>query len=226
MRSNSSAAERCWRRRPSRRRQRERHELARAELQPIRRLHLERQIGDAGRDHLARAQRRCQRTRHAAIIAAGDTAKSPKCNGVLARRKPPLDRFARFSRRGFRVAEPTVASFPGSWPTSGRLVLSGPDGAEHRLDAGHRLPGHVHAGRLRAGRDRPDPREERRPHDGHELPRLRDRHARLLGARVRAADGRGRGAVDVRRRRDAVAASSSSTSPARSSGCSGRRASS
>ena len=68
----------------------------------------------------------------------------------------------------------------------------------------------------------PDAREERRPHDGDELPRLRDRHPRLLGARLRPADGRRRGAGDVRQRRDAVAASSRSTSPARTSGCSGR----
>ena len=53
-------------------------------------------------------------------------------------------------------------------------------------------------------RDRPDAREERRPHDGDELPRLFDRHPRLLGARLRPADG-GRGSArDVRRRRHAV----------------------
>ena len=38
-----------------------------------------------------------------------------------------------------------------------------------RLDAGRRLPGHVHAGRLRAGRDRPHPRQERRAHHVDEL---------------------------------------------------------
>ena len=52
---------------------------------------------------------------------------------------------------------------------------------QHRVDAARGLPRHVHAGGLRAGRDGPDPRQERRPHDGDELPRLRDRHARLLG---------------------------------------------
>ena len=33
------------------------------------------------------------------------------------------------------------------------------------VGAGRGLPGHVHAGRIRAGRDGPDPRQERRAHD-------------------------------------------------------------
>ena len=47
------------------------------------------------------------------------------------------------------------------------------DRAQHRLDDRGRLPRHVHAGRVRARRDRAHAREERRPHDGDELPRLR-----------------------------------------------------
>ena len=37
---------------------------------------------------------------------------------------------------------------------AGRPGRPEPAGDQHRLDAGHRLPRHVHAGRLRAGRDR------------------------------------------------------------------------
>ena len=55
-----------------------------------------------------------------------------------------------------------------------------------RLGAGRRLPGHLHAGGLRAGRDRPDPRQERLAHDVDELRGLRARHVRLLRLRVRA----------------------------------------
>ena len=51
-----------------------------------------------------------------------------------------------------------------------------------RVGAGRRLPRHLHAGRLRAGRDGPDPREERRAHDVDELRGLRARHVRLLRA--------------------------------------------
>ena len=36
---------------------------------------------------------------------------------------------------------------------------------QHGVDDGHRLSGHVHAGRLRDGRRRPVPREERLAHD-------------------------------------------------------------
>src|SRR6478736_2255241 len=39
---------------------------------------------------------------------------------------------------------------------------------QHDLAAAHRVPGPVHAGRLRAARDRPHPGQERRPHDDDE----------------------------------------------------------
>ena len=54
-----------------------------------------------------------------------------------------------------------------------------------RLGAGRRLPRHLHAGRLRARRDRPHPRQERRAHHVDELHRLRARHVRLLRVRLR-----------------------------------------
>src|SRR5258708_1104100 len=43
-----------------------------------------------------------------------------------------------------------------------------------------RVPGHVHAGRLRLSRDRSDPRQERQPHYDDELHGLWCRHAGLL----------------------------------------------
>ena len=49
-----------------------------------------------------------------------------------------------------------------------------------RVDAGRRLPRHVHAGRLRHRRDRPVPRQERQSHHDDELHGVRRRHARLL----------------------------------------------
>ena len=61
-----------------------------------------------------------------------------------------------------------------------------------RLDAGHRLPGHVHAGRIRHRRNRPVPRQERQPHHDDELHGVRRRHARLLADRLRHPDGRRR----------------------------------
>jgi len=53
------------------------------------------------------------------------------------------------------------------------------------VDADRGLPGHVHAGRLRAGRDRARPRQERCPHDVDELHGLRARHVRVLRVRLR-----------------------------------------
>ena len=60
---------------------------------------------------------------------------------------------------------------------------------QHGLGAGHRLPGHVHAGRLHVRRDRAVPREERRAHHGDELHDLPARLPRLLGLRLRARLG-------------------------------------
>ena len=59
-----------------------------------------------------------------------------------------------------------------------------------RLDPGHRLPGHVHAGRFRDGRSRSMPREERKPHLHDELLRVCVRVVRLLDHRLRHPDGR------------------------------------
>ena len=67
-----------------------------------------------------------------------------------------------------------------------------------------RLHGDVHAGRFCAGRDGSDARQERGPHDGDELPRLRHRHHRLLGGRFRPADGRRWRGRLARQRRDPV----------------------
>ena len=66
------------------------------------------------------------------------------------------------------------------------------DRDQHRLDARHRLPRHVHAGRLRARRDRLLPQEERRARHDDELHDLRDRRHRLLDGGLR---------LHVRRRR-------------------------
>ncbi len=62
-----------------------------------------------------------------------------------------------------------------------------PEPSRHqlRLAAGDRLPGHVHAGRFRARRDRVHPGEERDAHDEHELHGLCHRHHRVLPRRLR-----------------------------------------
>ena len=75
------------------------------------------------------------------------------------------------------------------------------------VDARHRLPGHVHAGGLRAGRDRLHPGQERGPHHDDELHGLRDRHDRLLDlgfALQMGGVGRGRHAGRHRRPRQRV----------------------
>ena len=53
-----------------------------------------------------------------------------------------------------------------------------------------RLPGHVHAGRIRHGRSGPVSREERQPHLHDELLRVRVWFVRLLDHRLRHPDGR------------------------------------
>ena len=67
-----------------------------------------------------------------------------------------------------------------------------PDRVQLRLDARHRLPRHVHAGRLCHRRNGPGPGEERQPHHDDELHGVRRRHARLLAHRLRHT-GRRRG---------------------------------
>ena len=66
-----------------------------------------------------------------------------------------------------------------------RLREPEPPRHQLRVGAGDRLPGHVHAGRLRHGGDGLLPREERDARHDDQLHDLRHRHARLLGGRVR-----------------------------------------
>ena len=66
------------------------------------------------------------------------------------------------------------------------------DRRQLRLDAGHGLPGHVHAGRLRHGGIGPVPREKRQPHVHDELLRVHLRFVRLLDSWLCHTDGRGR----------------------------------
>src|ERR1041384_2058214 len=58
-------------------------------------------------------------------------------------------------------------------------------GGKYRLDASHRFPRYVHAGRFRARGDWAVSEEECSSHDGDELLGLRDRNPRLLGNGVR-----------------------------------------
>ena len=64
------------------------------------------------------------------------------------------------------------------------------------------------------------PREERGPHDEHELHDLSDRHARLLDLRLRAADGRRRRGRRARRHRRRSTMNSRSICSATRSACS------
>ncbi len=75
-----------------------------------------------------------------------------------------------------------------------------PPGHQLRVAAGDRLPGHVHAGGLRAGRDGLHPGQERAPHDEHELHDLRDRDRGVLpgGLRLRLRRPRHRGRLAAR----------------------------
>ena len=67
-----------------------------------------------------------------------------------------------------------------------------PSGDQLHLDAGRWLPGHVHAGGLRAGRDGLHPRQERWPHHDHELHDLRAGPDRLFHLRLCLPGGRRR----------------------------------
>src|SRR5438093_1138311 len=77
-----------------------------------------------------------------------------------------------------------------------RLRGPQPGLAQPHVDPAHRLPRHVHAGGVRARRDRLHPREERRAHHDDELHDLRDRYDRVLDLWLRATDGRARGPLD------------------------------
>ena len=68
-----------------------------------------------------------------------------------------------------------------SWAKQNRRQL--------HLDAGHRLPRHVHAGRIRHGGVGPVPREKRQPHVHDELLRVHVRFVRLLDTRLCHTDG-------------------------------------
>ena len=67
---------------------------------------------------------------------------------------------------------------------------SEPDRDQLRLDACHWLPRNVHAGGLRAGRDRTVPRKERQSHHDDELHGVWIRAVCLLGDGLRVAAGR------------------------------------
>ena len=68
-----------------------------------------------------------------------------------------------------------------------------------RVGAGHRLPGHVHAGRLHVRRDRAVPREERRAHLGDELHDLSARLPRRSGSTASRSAGATGGTARCRR---------------------------
>jgi Amt family ammonium transporter len=105
-------------------------------------------------------------------------------------------------REDIRVAEPTVADLTKQLADLQSQVQSG----QTALNITWTLITGFMVMFMQAGfalvETGPHPRQERRPHDGDELPRLFDRHHRLLGAGVRAADGGRRRAGHVRRRRD------------------------
>src|ERR1041384_4628926 len=88
--------------------------------------------------------------------------------------------------------------------------LRGGNGRQHRchplrLDTGRRVSRDVHAGGLRAGRDRLYAREERGAHHDNELHGVRHRDACLLGRGVRPAGGWCGAARDAGWLRSAVA---------------------
>ena len=84
-------------------------------------------------------------------------------------------------------ADPDQTAHPGGSGEPGRPE---PHRDQLYLDTGHRLPGHVHAGRFRHRRNRTVPRQERQPHHDDELHGLWLRSVRLLGVRFCHPDGR------------------------------------
>ena len=96
------------------------------------------------------------------------------------------------------------------WREAGRLGRPRPHRHQLRLDAQHRLPRALHAGRLRAAHLRPGAQEERRPPDDAELRGVRLRVSRVLrrGLRLPVRRGRGQcGAREPRRHADAESVS-------------------
>ena len=79
-----------------------------------------------------------------------------------------------------------------------RRSRSHEDRQQSCLDIVGRLSRHVYAGWICFLRDRLHSRKERCAHDGHEHHGLRNRLARLLGLRIRVADGRRRGTCVAR----------------------------
>ena len=69
-----------------------------------------------------------------------------------------------------------------------------------RLDARHRISGHVHAGWFCHGRNRALPCQKRQPHHDDELHGLRFRPVRLLGVWIRHTDGRSSRSLHAGRR--------------------------
>ena len=109
-------------------------------------------------------------------------------------------------RRGRRVSgrrRPATAraTCPSKLTLSGRLRPRRPQPVldQHRVDAGHRLPRHVHAGRLHVRRDRPVPRQERLAHGGDELSDLPARLPRRSGPTASPSAGATGGTARWRR---------------------------
>ncbi len=92
------------------------------------------------------------------------------------------------------VADVGVSRQQGRPHPSGSRQPGGPEQDRHqlRLDADRRLPGDVHAGRVRDGGNGAVPRQERQPHHDDELHGVRRRHAGLLADRLSDPDGRRR----------------------------------
>ena len=81
---------------------------------------------------------------------------------------------------------------------AGRRRRPRPDRHQLALDAEHRLPRALHAGRIRAAHLRPGAQEERRAPDDAELRGVRLRVPRLLRRRVRVPVRRGRASTPRR----------------------------
>ena len=137
----------------------------------------------------------------------------------------PRGRRARHADRGRLHAGPDYRAVRGE---ARRPREPEPPGHQLHVAARHRLPGHVHAGGLRAGRDRLLPREERPARHDDQLHGLRPGHARVLlpwdSPSRSAASGRSASATSAALRRST--ASGRSTSAASTGASSAIRASS
>ena len=135
----------------------------------------------------------------AATVARADAAPSASaaelkdalCNGAHHRNPGEW----RSRRHAYRYRQRRARGRCQDRPHPGRRWQSG--GPEQnrdqlRVDPGHRLPGHVHAGRFRDGRSRSMPCQKRKPHLHDELLRVCVRVVCLLDNRLRHPDGRRR----------------------------------